>query len=509
MTGGRAVFRRLAVVLSAAALAALPPLGQELIPVAAGSPVQEVLDAAPRRSTVVLLDGAHHGPLEVSKPLTLVGAEGAEVVASRDTPAAILVAAPNVTVAGLEVRGGWTGIDLQRAPGALISDVAVSGSVAEGIRVYVAPALLRRVRVSHPGSEHAQGIEILSAPDTTVTDSFVSGGKVGIVAHLSEVELLGNRVVDTSLAGIMIREMSHGSARDNVVTGATGAGLYCGDQSRCAFSGNRVQRVRVGDPGRSSAGWGLVVHFQSVASSHQDVLHGEAGEVAVLSGSRITPRSALELGKEWGIAMTAVGVLAAVVILLMLMFFAGLRLAPKLTDGKRGRPELWTAARLLLVVGLVVQTFHMGEHVLQVFRVHWDGVPSRGGLAGHVVETEWVHFSYNALVLIAVGSILWLRRRGWPARRAGIGDRFMIGAALLQGYHVVEHSVKLAQHITTGAKVNPGLLGSQIDLVWLHFTINLAVYAAFALSCAAYLWKRPVIRRARRRLLAASAFRPH
>jgi hypothetical protein len=58
---------------------------------------------------------------------------------------------------------------------------------------------------------------------------------------------------------------------------------------------------------------------------------------------------------------------------------------------------------------------------------------------------------------------------------------------LVQGYHVLEHTAKLAQHIATGAKVNPGLLGGHVDLVWFHFAINLTVYAAFLGACVCYL----------------------
>jgi hypothetical protein len=143
-------------------------------------------------------------------------------------------------------------------------------------------------------------------------------------------------------------------------------------------------------------------------------------------------------------------------------------------------------------MGLLIQTFHMGEHLLQVFRVHFDGVPSKGGIVGSVVETEWVHFGYNLAVLTGLGAVVAARFRGWtPRGRVDIGDALLSVATLVQAYHVVEHSVKLTQHLVTGAKVNPGILGGPIDLVWLHFAINLSVYAGFLGALIAYQWWKP------------------
>ncbi len=59
---------------------------------------------------------------------------------------------------------------------------------------------------------------------------------------------------------------------------------------------------------------------------------------------------------------------------------------------------------------------------------------------------------------------------------------------MIQGWHAIEHIAKITQHITTGAKVNPGLIGGYFDLVWFHFTINLVVYGLCV--AAALLWLR-------------------
>ena len=47
---------------------------------------------------------------------------------------------------------------------------------------------------------------------------------------------------------------------------------------------------------------------------------------------------------------------------------------------------------------------------------------------------------------------------------------------LLQSYHQVEHSVKLAQFLQTHMQGTKGILGARFDLVLLHFILNLLVY---------------------------------
>ncbi len=50
-----------------------------------------------------------------------------------------------------------------------------------------------------------------------------------------------------------------------------------------------------------------------------------------------------------------------------------------------------------------------------------------------------------------------------------------VGTVALQSYHVVEHSVKLAQFLTTGMQGTPGIVGMQIDRVIFHSLMNTAV----------------------------------
>jgi nitrous oxidase accessory protein NosD len=461
------------------------------IDVPPGGDLQRTLDAAPDGASVRLASGVYDGPIQITKRVELRGSRGTRIVARDGVDPAITVSAPGVVISDVTVEGGWTGIDLNDAGGSRLIDVSVRRARAEGVRVYKASARLENVSISRLESPHAQGIEVLSAPDVVVRDSTVEGGKVGIVGHLSDVIFENNVVRGTSLAGIVIREMSTGVARENVVSDASGAGLYCGDMSRCSFLDNRVTNISAGGSGRSRAGWGLVVHYHSSASSEGDVLAGDAGPRLALSGSRMVDRSPLELGA--GARAIWPGVLAALAALAILALCLGLAIKLVPAGGWKARPRSVHASTVglgLLVIGLVVQTFHMIEHVIQFYRVRVDGLPGRGGLAGQVVDNEWAHFGYNGLVLVGLIVLVLARRNGWrPMGSLVVGDRLILAAVLLQSYHMVEHSAKIVQHLATGAKVSPGLLGNGIDLVLLHFGLNVAVYAAFLAGAAAYMWR--------------------
>lgn len=120
----------------------------------------------------------------------------------------------------------------------------------------------------------------------------------------------------------------------------------------------------------------------------------------------------------------------------------------------------------------------MVEHILQVMQKSLDISPAHGLIGAF--NLEWVHFIYNAVYLILLGVLFVVVavKRVFPSR---IPSRvpllsFFLFLVIVQGYHVVEHTVKLQQHLATGLQGTPGILGAHIDLIWFHFFLNLSVY---------------------------------
>jgi nitrous oxidase accessory protein NosD len=463
-----------------------------VLEIAPGADLQAALDAAPAGAVVELAPGRHPGPVVVRKELTLRGAPGALVVAPRHARAAVGIASDDVTLGPLGIRGGSSGLIVRDANDVRVDGVTVRDSVLHGVEIVDASAHLFDVEVAALSHPMAQGIEVRNSdgrPDTLIEHSSVSGGQEGIVSHVSEVVVVDNVISGTTMRGITITEMSDGVVARNQLTGLRGAALYCGDMSRCEFSENVAPTVARGDLGRSTEGWGLVVTYHAVASTEEDQVLGASGAILTSIGGHLRNDSPLDprasLGAFLPIALATASASAA----LLLAFLALRPFASRLDRVPRRSLKLvgGPALGMLALAGLGVQTFHMVEHALQVFRVRIDQIPSRGGIVGPRVEAEWVHFTYNALVLAGVVLFLVARSRGWrPPGRVVLGDRFLLVAVAAQGYHFVEHSAKLAQHIQTGAKVNQGLVGGFVDLVLLHFAINLTVYLAMVAAAIAY-----------------------
>jgi hypothetical protein len=127
---------------------------------------------------------------------------------------------------------------------------------------------------------------------------------------------------------------------------------------------------------------------------------------------------------------------------------------------------------------VLIQTAHLAEHFAQVTQKFTFAIKPAHGLIG-TIDLEWVHVIYNSAV---VGAMLALfvaagfhRRRSWPWRRPELASVFVAGV-LLQTYHMVEHGVKIAQHLETGIQGTPGILGPFFDLALLHYYLNILVY---------------------------------
>jgi len=121
---------------------------------------------------------------------------------------------------------------------------------------------------------------------------------------------------------------------------------------------------------------------------------------------------------------------------------------------------------------LLVQAAHMVEHIAQVTQRFVLHMPTAHGLLGSIFDLEWVHFAYNTLLYAGILAVFI-----WDRRAARHPLFFTLQAALwLQGYHVVEHAVKMYQYYALGIMEGPkGILGHVIPLIWLHFFLNLFV----------------------------------
>jgi hypothetical protein len=152
---------------------------------------------------------------------------------------------------------------------------------------------------------------------------------------------------------------------------------------------------------------------------------------------------------------------------------------------------------LAFAILFLIQSAHFAEHVAQLIQIYGQGIkpPEAHGLLGSVFDFEWVHFVYNISLEV---TLIWLwfeYRRARQTQLFAVSRRdltWLSALVLFQGYHSVEHFVKLYQYLfipkyQSGVVPTPGILpeatGWPIFLV--HFGFNLIVWA----TMAAALWR--------------------
>jgi hypothetical protein len=130
----------------------------------------------------------------------------------------------------------------------------------------------------------------------------------------------------------------------------------------------------------------------------------------------------------------------------------------------------WMALFTLL---LLAQLAHFGEHVAQLVQLHLldlTGSDARG-IVGQL-DIEWVHFGWNAGVVVILGALL-VRSRS---------DPWLVAACVFAAWHLVEHDVIMRSFLETGIPGSPGLLaaggaingGLPLSRPDLHFVYNAA-----------------------------------
>ncbi len=452
--------------------------GIDVVHVAPGGDVASL--ARSHRGAVLVLDAGRHRGFTLRTSVTVRGAPGSRV----DGP--IDVRAPRVRLEDLDLHRG--GVLVRDVDGVVIDRVSVTGADTRGIEVVDASARISRCRIHGLASSYAMGIAVRNAnsrPHTVVRNCTVSGGQEGIVAHVSRVEFTGNHVSGTTLRAITVTEMSEGRVTGNTVRHVTGAGVWCGDMSHCEVRDNRVSAVAASDNGaRSSGGHGIAAGFHSILRAESNQIDDVAGRpVALFTDSSRTDRFPLMMWPPgWRGALPAIpitlGAVAGLAVLAQLCkaVLARHQRRPEAASQRPARIELF--AVVTVVGGFLVQSFHMLEHVVQVWQTFAAQAQVRSGLLGASLDVEWVHLIFNAAVLAFLVQVWRLgRTQGWLAGSGGAAA-WTLAALVLQSYHLVEHIARVVQYVFYGVPHPRGLLGQVVDLTWLHFGINTAVWVA-------------------------------
>lgn len=172
------------------------------IDVAPGGLADALARSAPG-DVLTLEPGSHAGPIEIARPLTLRGAEGA-VIRGGGAGSVIRITAPDVTVAGLTVTG--SGLSLQTEDSGIFVTRDGDRAVIEGnvlidnlIGVFLKgpdDAVVRNNRIEGRRdmhmSERGNGVQLWNTPGSVVEDNDIRFGRDGIFVGTSRDNVFRN-----------------------------------------------------------------------------------------------------------------------------------------------------------------------------------------------------------------------------------------------------------------------------------------------------------------------------
>ncbi len=270
-------------VLAAAFVACLsaPCLAARVVVPPVENDLQAVLDRAVD-GDVVVLEGAHHGPVRLTHRVTLEGAPGA-MLTGPGRGSVVTASAPGVVVRGLTIRGSGTDLEAmdagvfveQGATGALVEDNRIEGNLY-GIYIHGAKnAIARKNKIvgmlERRVNETGNGVSVWNAPGAKVLDNDIRFGRDGIFVIASKRnQFSGNKFRDLrfavhymytddsevsentssgNTAGFAIMYSHRLVVRDNVSDGDRNRGLLFNFANNSQITGN-VVRGRLQPAGR-------------------------------------------------------------------------------------------------------------------------------------------------------------------------------------------------------------------------------------------------------------------
>jgi hypothetical protein len=156
-------------------------------------------------------------------------------------------------------------------------------------------------------------------------------------------------------------------------------------------------------------------------------------------------------------------------------------------------PSAGSVAACLFCVAIAYQIAHHLEHVSQIYQWWYLGLPaptSRGII--FFLDLEWNHFLFDSLlaVMLYLGAISARDAHRRAGRRvSGFGRFLLASAVLVQGWHAVEHSYRIARHVQWGCDPCAGIADQLfgLRLIPLHFWFNVL---ALTLPLMVFAWFR-------------------
>lgn len=154
-------------------------------------------------------------------------------------------------------------------------------------------------------------------------------------------------------------------------------------------------------------------------------------------------------------------------------------------------------ASILLILAIILQAFHDIEHFAQMYQRIWLKLnPQMAGGILFFLNVEWNHYLFNTgyfIILILVFYFLISDSSLFHSLVKSGRGRIIMGSFIFgfvfQGYHVLEHTIRMGQYYLINCSPCPGILGHYFDLAYLHFTFNM-ITTIFPALLILLLWQK-------------------
>ena len=165
-------------------------------------------------------------------------------------------------------------------------------------------------------------------------------------------------------------------------------------------------------------------------------------------------------------------------------------------------------ASFVMLLGLLYQIVHHFEHIAQIFQYWYLGLTassSKGVL--FFLDLEWNHFIFDTgyFLMMTIAAIVFMvnwRQAGHRLHAFGIS--LFAAAILTQGWHAVEHIIRVTRHIEEGCNPCRGIVDATfgVHLIPLHFWYNVFALTLPLMAFFYYRMDRKMLQEIRRCIAA-------
>jgi hypothetical protein len=216
--------------------------------------LQDAIDAAPAGAVLRLAAGTFHGPLVISRPLTLIG-QGAGRTLIEGGPAGptVEVRAEQVELRGLSLSGGSSCLAIEGGAGHRLAEVELRGAsdaglVARGARLVFAGGAVREIG----GARSGRGIDLDGGSIEAKGVVFRAAGRRAVVLKAARGLFEDLDVRGPALSALQITSGSEARVVRGRFQGLDGAALYA-RASRLQIAGAVVEQAEYGAMGFRNA----------------------------------------------------------------------------------------------------------------------------------------------------------------------------------------------------------------------------------------------------------------